>query len=256
MIEIWALAFVLILVRSATFVMFLPAIGGQNSPNTVKVGLATALAVMWFLTWGVIPSAELLGMSSRHWLGYAVAMLREGLLGAALGFTFGLFLLPARIAGAYVSQEMGLTLAAITDPETRTPTSVVTRLFEALAILMFFALDVHHVLFMAAHASFVVWPIGAELPDLSTLMLVEGFNDAHRWGLMLAAPLGICLFLALIVLALLNRASPQLNLFSVGLVIRLGVGLGAGILFLPGIVGLFFRFFQNAISSVQTMFAL
>lgn len=257
MIEVWTLSFVLTLARAGTFVFFLPIVGGRNSPNTVKIGFAVALAVFWFSVWGTQPSAEFIRLAaSKHWLACTVAMGREAILGALLGFLFGLLLVPARIAGSYVAQEMGLTIATISDPVTRQPASVLTHLFEAFAILVFFGLDVHHLLLLAMDSSFRLWAIGAPLPD-STLMLVSsGVDDANQWGLMIAAPIGISMFLTTVVLLLLNRASPQFNLFSVGIVIRLAAGIGALLLFLPAIVAALHRFFANTLGTIQILFRL
>lgn len=255
MIEVWTLAFVLTLARAGTFVYFLPIVGGRSSPNTVKVGLAFALAVFWFTVWGTQPSAEFIQLAAgKHWLTCSVAMFREAILGAILGFLFSLLLVPSQIAGAYVAQEMGLTIATISDPVTRQPASVLTHLFEALAVLLFFGLDVHHILLLAMNSSFKLWSIGAPIPDSALLLAASGVDDAHHWGLMIAAPIGITLFLTTIVLLLLNRASPQFNLFSVGIVIRLAAGMGALLLFLPVIVSSMHRFFANTSGSVEVLF--
>lgn len=257
MIEVWTLSFALTLARAGTFVFFLPIIGGRSSPNTVKVGLAFALAVFWFSVWGTQPSAEFIQLAAaKHWLACTIAMGREAVLGALLGFLFSLLLVPSRIAGAYVAQEMGLTIATISDPVTRQPASVLTHLFEALAVLVFFGLDVHHMLLLAMNASFRLWAIGTSIPDSALLLAISGVSDAHRWGLMIAAPIGISMFLTTVVLLLLNRASPQFNLFSVGIVVRLAIGFGALLLFLPTVVASLHRFFANTSGSFELLFRL
>ncbi|MFP6762644.1 MAG: flagellar biosynthetic protein FliR [Planctomycetaceae bacterium] len=254
-IEVWTLTFVLVLARAGTFVFFLPVTGGRNTPHTIKVGLTVALAVFWFSVWGTSPSAEFIQLAAgKHWLAYSVALFRETILGALLGFLFGMLMVPARIAGSYVAQEMGLTMATISDPVTRQPASVLTHIFEALTVLVFFGLDVHHVLLLAMHSSFQLWSIGAPIPDSMILIVAAGVSDANEWGLMLAAPVGICLFIATIVLLLLNRASPQLNLFSVGIVLRIATGLGAMMLFVPVFIASLSRFFANTSSTIRSLF--
>jgi flagellar biosynthesis protein FliR len=47
----------------------------------------------------------------------------------------------------------------------------------------------------------------------------------------------LCLFLTAVVLALMAKAAPQLNLFSFGFALRIGVGLVAGFLLLPDLIG-------------------
>jgi flagellar biosynthetic protein FliR len=233
-IEVVVLSFLLILTRVGTFVAVFPLFGGSNLPRTIKIGLALALAWMWFGVFGTAPAeAVVQAATGRHWLALAAITVREAVFGGLLGFGFGLFLVPLQIAGAYVAQEMGLTLASISDPTSGAPRSVLAQLFESLGALLFFGLDVHHVLLTTVHATLQRWPCGSPLSPLPTGALLHGVGDAQQWGLLLVAPVGICLFVTAVVLTYLAKASPQLNLFSVGFAARVGAGLVACLIFLP-----------------------
>ncbi len=234
MIESAAIGFTLILTRTSTFVAVLPIFRGRNLPRLIKIGLAFSLASMWFGTYADTEVISLWESSvGSSWLSLSMAMIREGVFGAFWGFAFSLFLLPIQIAGSYVGQEMGLTLASISDPHTNRTANVVSQLFEALGTLLFFALDLHHVVFATLNLTFIRWPIGVPLGDYRASQLITGVANAHELGLLIAAPMGIALFMTLITLALLMKASPQLNLFSVGLTLRVGVGMCAMLIFLP-----------------------
>lgn len=253
-IDAWILSFALMLARVGTFIATLPLTGGRNLPRTVKVGLAAALTLMWFGVFGTDASSQLAEVaSSGRWFHVALVVVREIVVGAALGFAFGLILIPTRIAGAYIGQEMGLTLGAISDPGSPESGSVVSRLFEAIGILIFFALDVHHVILAFVHVAFQRWPLGSDLPSFSPTAVVDGVGAAHDWGILLAAPVGVCLFAAIVVLALLTKASPQLNLFSVGLAMRVAVGLIGLLVFLPDVCFLMQRLFSKVEHVAQTL---
>jgi flagellar biosynthetic protein FliR len=228
------LSFALVLARVSAFIATFPLLGGKSFPRIVKLGLAMSLAWMWFGIYGLQPSADVCQSAEHlHWPGMVLAVVREVALGAVLGFGFGLFLMPLRIAGAYIGQEMGLSMAVITDPGQGDSSGVVAQLMETLGVLLFFSLDVHHVLLLAVHTSLQRWPCGTCLPAESAVVVVRGIDDAQAWGLLVAAPVGICLFVTMIVLLFLARSAPQLNLFSVGLTVRLVVGLVACLVFLP-----------------------
>lgn len=249
--EHWVLAFTLILIRVATFVAVLPLLGRRHVPAMVKIGLALSLSMMWFGRFGM--AATTLPSTDMPLVGYALAIGREFLFGAGLGFAFGLFLVPVQIAGSYIAQEMGLTLATMTDPNTGATSSVTSQLFEALGIMMFFALDIHHVLFSALHASFLRFPIGtADVTHLASVM-PAAVADASQWGLLIAAPMGICLFVTSIGMALMMRAAPQFNLFSVGLSLRLSVAIVASVIFLPEMLSVAQRSFYRTTGLVAWM---
>jgi flagellar biosynthetic protein FliR len=254
-IETCIVSFSLILARVGTFVAALPFLGGRLVPRTVKVGLTVSLASMWFLSHGVAPADPTLEpAASVHWLAFAVALARESLIGAMLGYVFSLFLMPARVAGEFIGQEMGLSLANLTDPAGENSATLLGQVFEILGLLVFFGMDGHHVWLASLHTMFARWPIGGSIGSLPVVPLVAGLSAAHEWGLVLAAPVAICTFVTSILLAFMARTAPQLNLFSIGFALRLGVGLIAALLFLPefaasfaGIVSRFSEFLSRLV---------
>lgn len=249
--EGWAIAFMLILTRVSLFLAMLPWFGDRSMPRLVKVGMAVALTYLWFGELVAGTSKESFSLAAGHWLALAIAVGREALFGAVLGYWFSLLLLPARIAGSYIGQEMGLTMATVTDPATQVSGNVVGTLFETFALAVFFVADIHHVVLGVLQASFVKFPVGGEAQLGLPIVAMSGrVAAAHHWGLELAAPVAICLFLNLVAMALLMKAVPQLNLFSVGLTLRLSVGFLATFLFLPEMIAMVAGAVGNAAQSL------
>lgn len=234
MIETAVLSFSLVLMRVATFIVVLPVFSGKNLPNSVKVGVAMVLSAFW---WSCgVPSEFMAAVTGGGWASapaWCLAAVREVLLGGALGFALGLFLLPMQVAGSFIAQEMGLSLAAQTDPSGQASMTNVSQLFHSLGVLLFFALNLHHTVLNVLHATFCTRPIGSDFALPSAARLLSGIGDIQESGLLLAAPVAAALFIALIVLMTTMRTAPQLNLFSVGLPFRLAVGLIAAAVFFP-----------------------
>ncbi|MFO1093814.1 MAG: flagellar biosynthetic protein FliR [Planctomycetaceae bacterium] len=225
---------VLALSRVSAFVTVFPLFAGRNLPNTVKIGLSVVLTFIWFTSG--IPSTGVTPGPDGSWgsmLVWSVAAVRETCLGAALAFAMGLFLLPLQVAGTFIGQEMGLSMASQADPTSQGAASVVSQFFLTIGMLMFFTFDLHHSLLRALHVSFFTRPIGQpfEFPSVATLF--SGLADAHEAGLLLSAPIVGALFIALIALLVTARSAPQLNMFSVGFPFRLVVGLIAAFVFFP-----------------------
>jgi flagellar biosynthetic protein FliR len=166
---------------------------------------------------------------------YAIAVVREGLIGAAMGFAFGLFLLPARVAGEFVTTQIGLNIAPQLSPTGDESAGAVTTLFETVAGLVFLVADGHHVVLAALHASFSVYPLGGSaLPQIAPA--VNGLASAYELGLLLAAPLAACLFLLAVTLSIMARAAPQLNVYSIGFTLQVLVLLFGTLFLLPDLV--------------------
>lgn len=243
------LAFSLVLTRVAAFVTVMPVFRRELVPRVVKLGLVFALSLVWWRAdtlsgVPVNPSLPLLGL----------VLIREACLGAALGFLMGLFLLPTQIAGSWLSQELGLSLASMSDPVSQESSTIMSQILSAAATLAFLSLDLHHYLFAALGLTFAHIPFGRGLDgEFFSAAAVDGLATGHEIGMTIAAPVGVLLFLITVVLFLLNRASPQLNLFSIGLPLRLAAGFLALLVLLPETLVLITRSMQLMI---DRMFAI
>lgn len=246
MIATAAASFSLLVVRIGAFVNTLPILSGNNVPRLVRAGLVMALTMLWF---DFTPTANhdwLTASSEIAWLPFAAAAGRELLLGVVMGYAFGLFLVPARVAGEFLVQQMGLSLGSIADPTAGNPTGPLTQLFEMLGILLFLGMDGHHVFLAVLHKTMLRWPVGGALPAPPTVELLAGAVAAEEWGLQLVAPLGLCLFLSTVVLALMARAAPQMNVFSFGFAFQITVGLVGAFLLLPDLLAAIVNTFGRA----------
>ncbi len=222
----------LVLARVGAFVAVAPPFAGRT-PRLVRAGFALALAAFYL---GSAPpdwDPALIGKAADvNPLRYAVVLAREALIGAAMGFAFGLFLLPARVAGEFVTQQVGLNITPQAGPAGTESAGPVTTVFETTAGLLFLTADGHHILLSALHASFALLPLGGTtLPDAGPL--VNGLATAYEMGVLLAAPLAACLFLLAVALAVMARAAPQLNIYSIGFTLQVVVVLVGGLFLLP-----------------------
>jgi flagellar biosynthetic protein FliR len=242
-------AFALTLARVGTFIYVLPVLGGANMPRTVKIGLSLALAMVFYTeasgTLARAGGAASLGLTS--WIGLGLALGREMILGSVLGFAMGLFLLPAHVAAEFITQEAGLSFANVLTASGDGSTNALAVIFEMLASVAFLALDLHHSFLLVLEETFRHLPIGQgfQLPNWD---LVTAAGAAEEGGILLAAPVAMCLFVTTVILALMTRAAPQLNLYSVGFPLRVLVSLGATLVMLPqlltGMIGMFAYFLE------------
>jgi flagellar biosynthetic protein FliR len=235
LLETWLMTFGLILARVSAFIATIPYLGGRFVPRMVKAGTALALSCFWFTQSGATSIEVVVRMDQQPWMAFAMAVAREVIVGCALGYIFGLFLVPFRVAGEYIAQEMGLTMGSITDPTRPQTTTVFGEFFEVFGVLLFFVHDVHHLFLAALHSSFARQPIGGSILAIPVATQLSALASATEWGLMLAAPVACCLFITSLILGLMARAAPQLNLMSFGYALRLLVGLVATYVLWPGL---------------------
>jgi flagellar biosynthesis protein FliR len=236
----------LILARVGAFVAVMPPFANRT-PRTVRAAFAIALAAFYLNAAAPKWDAEFAAAATNevHPLRYAIALIRETLIGASMGFAFALFLLPARLAGEFVTAQIGLNAAPSSSPTGPEGGGPITITLETLGGMLFLVGDGHHIVLLALHSSFGTYPLGGSvLPQVAPLL--SGLTNAYDAGLLLAGPLALCLFLLSVCLAIMTRAAPQLNVYSIGFSLQVLVALLGLLFLLPEIVrGLAFAIGRN-----------
>ena len=249
MIVLITLEMTLLIFRLTGLMTFLPVFNDGRLPRTVKIGFALLLG--WTLTAVDTAGSHLaspLVQDPQNVLRIIIAIGSEFIFGASIGFTFSLLFEPARIAGAYISQEIGLNMAELTDPTSQHSTNVVAQILMSLAILLFFTWDMHHFVLNTIGICLSIHPLGAGFFPQDAVVATQT-DLACQWGLVIASPIGIAGFVTVFCLALLMRAVPQMNIFAIGITLRLAVGLFSFVVFLPVILRLVQRIMNQAIDS-------
>jgi len=222
----------LLLVRPGVVVALAPTFGGLYTSPRTKVALTVLLAI------GLLPSVAVPPAIDAGVLGALVA--REMAIGLALGLTVRALVGGVEFAGHLSGHQMGLTYAATVDPSSGAKHTVVTTMFNMMAVLTLFSIDGHHTILRALAASYNGLPIGTGGVDASLLTAVRQtlelvFVTAAR----LAAPMIIVLVIVEIVIGFISKVAPGLSFMIIGYPVRMIIGLfvlGLVVATLPGVV--------------------
>lgn len=250
MLENTLLPFLFILARVSAFIGFFPLFARQQVPMIVKAGLATALAVFWFDGPVASPNS---GQQTTSLI-FVLSIIKEIAIGTLLAMLLGLILVPARIAGSYIGQEIGISMEPVTNTGNDQST-IVTAMFETFTILMFFILNLHHFVILFLHYSLRELLDRINLFSLPTEGLVNLVSQVTEHGLSIAAPIGVLSFVTMIGLYLLSKAAPSLNLFSVGMPLRVGLGILTLAMFIPILWRSIEGYFSTMLVEIETFFS-
>lgn len=220
-LNLWMLAFLWPFVRMLALISTAPLFSEAAVPRSAKVGLAALLAMVITPTLGPMPPVPLVS-AGGFWI-----LIQQVLIGAAMGFSMRMVFAMVQAAGEYVGLQMGLSFASFFDPTSGGNTTVVARLLNVMAMLIFLAVDGHLMLIMTLAESFQTLPIAdAPLAAGGWFLLVSAGSQIVSGGLMLALPLIAALLTINLAMGILNRVSPQFSIFSVGFPITLLAGMG------------------------------
>ena len=232
-------AFGLYVARSSAMIVSAPIIGTGTRFSSYKIGLILSIALLMY---GV--TGEPLPLSEP--LLYIAMVLREVLIGLFLSFVLHMAMLAVRVAGQLIGHEMGFMIAAQVDPATGIRTPLITSLYESMFVLAMLALNGHFLLFQGLAASFEHAPIGAIAFDQNLgAMTGRMFGDMFEAGLVFAAPIMVLLFLVSLMIGLLSRAVPHLNVLELGFAIRILLALMVMFAFAPLLSGAMHRIIDD-----------
>lgn len=230
--------FGLVLIRVSAFVLAVPLLGSGAAFSGYKVALIGGVSLVAFSTME-LPLNETVGTFE-----FAAMGMREVLLGLVLASVLQAVMLAIRVAGEMIGHEMAFTMSSVVDPVTGTNTPLITSIHEGFFLLGLLAVDGHHVLIRAITASFGRAPVGAVEFDTGLAQsAVTLFGEMFASGMTFAAPVLVLLVLVSVLIGLLARAVPQLNVLEVGFTLRIVVGMvamfGFAPLLAPAMEGLF-----------------
>jgi flagellar biosynthesis protein FliR len=150
----------------------------------------------------------------------------EVMAGLAIGFAVQIGFSAALLAGELISNAMGLGFAAMVDPHSGAPTPALATLLSLLGTFLFLAIGGHLTLATIIVDSYRALPVGGPaLGNDSVHGLVLFGGDMIAAGFSIALPVGFSLILVQLVMAMLARSAPAMNLFAVGLPATLLAGL-------------------------------
>ena len=226
------IGFVLVLVRVASILAFLPFLGEHAVPALVKVLLSLAVALVVWPASGVSVSAQ-----QASPLSFTLWVLAEALYGVLLGFTARALFLVLQSGGEFMGRQMGLVLAEAAAPLDDSEAETLGTMCEVIGVLVFFLLGGHHVMLWTVRESFAQWRVGAFLsPDFIKSLSLGAAAQHLVMAFQLAAPLVVLAFLSSLVLAVLERLVPEMNVLMLAFPLRIGLALGALALLTPLIV--------------------
>lgn len=236
------LIFGLALIRPSLLVVGTPLFGGTFAPSAVKVGLIVVLALLMVPVIGVprsVDAGQLLAIAGR-----------EALIGFALALSVRLLIAGAELGGYLSGFQLGLSYAALVDPQSGVRNNVIAALYGMIAVIVFLVTDAHHDVLRALAASYAELPIGggAVAESLGMMMVARMLGLMFTLGVRLAAPVVITLLIVEIALGVLSRVAPTFNLLSNAAPIRLLVGWTALALTLRVLPDILTRAFPQALT--------
>ncbi len=212
-------AFLICLARVAGFMSAIPVLYARQTPAQIKIGLTLLISLILFPIMGpkfpVIPFEV---------IPFALFVVNESLLGFLIGLVARLIFTSVQFGGRIIGFQMGFAMANVMDPQMGEQSSLISQFQNVFAILIFLAIDGHHLFLHAAVRSYEYLPPGnlnfsgeaiPYLIDLSSKMFVLGIQ--------FSVPIIVLLLLSSLSLGFMSRIFPQLNVFLLSFPLNISI---------------------------------
>ena len=219
----------LTILRASGVFVLAPILSDREVPKLVKAGL---LLLLCFVTISVADFSRL-PVSSSVWSVAGMA-LHEFMIGLAIGLVFRLVFYAVHTAGAMIGYQMGFAVVTEYDANFSDQVSTLGQLWFVVATLVFLAIDGHHLLIAAFVDSYRYLPAGAAITGGTWAdLLIKHSAYVFVIALKIASPVIVTLLLVDVALGTIARTMPSLNVFFIGIPIKVGAGLLVMALALP-----------------------
>lgn len=211
-------AFFLLTVRLSAMFVAAPFFSASALSVPVRVAFAMAFALVSVASINV-PPFDLFSIKG------IVLVAQEIIIGAAIGLTVQLAFAAVSMAGEQIAASMGIGFASMIDPQTGAQSPVLTQFMSIMLLLIFLVVEGHHVLLRHVVASYGVLPVGGDFLDPKIFLdITKAAGLIFSAAFIIGLPLIAALFFVNIIVGLLTRVAPQMNIFSIGFPLTILVG--------------------------------
>ena len=215
--------FLLIFTRVSCFVFIAPFFSMNSVPARIRIGISFFTAM---LLYQALSPADIIVYGTV--MEYALIVMKEAITGLLIGFSATMCTSIVNFAGSVADMETGLSMVTLLDPTTRENTSITVVFFQYVLMLMMIATGMYRYLFGALADTFTLIPVnGAVFHSdrlLNSMLLFLG--EYILIGFRIVLPVFCVILLLNAVLGILAKVAPQMNMFSVGIQLKILTGLG------------------------------
>lgn len=241
--------FLLILTRISCFVFAAPFFSMRNTPMQIRVGISFFTAMLLYQS--LAPAAA---VEYNTVLEYAVIVIKEAIVGLLVGLGASICTSIMNFAGAIADMETGLSMVTLMDPSSREHSSITGVFYQYVLMLLMIATGMYRYLFAALADTFTLIPINGAVFHGDRLVdaMLQFLGDYIIIGFRIVLPIFCTILLLNAILGVLAKVSPQMNMFAVGMQLKILVGLGVFYLtagMLPGIADFVFEEMKHVMDS-------
>ncbi len=231
---------IMVFARLIGFVRLAPVFNRKEIPGMVKICLCLIMTIV------ITPfvKSDLMLMNS-----FFLSILLNIVVGALIGYMAQLILLAIDAGADMINMQMGLSSAMVLDPTTSSQVSILSKIMSLLGILIFIHLGGVYWLIRALIRSFEIFPIYATSIPLNEIVnmqyLISMSSNVLYMGLQIAAPVLLATLGQDIILGVISKTAPQVNVFQLSFLFKPVLGAAIMVWILPMLFNIISEYFLS-----------
>ncbi len=214
--------FMLIFCRVSCLIYVVPFFSMNNTPRRVRVGLSFVVTLLLYYSMSVKPVLEY-----ETVLGYAILVMKEAITGLLMGFACNICTTVVGFAGRIIDMETGLSMASLMDPTTKENMSITGMIYNYAITLILIITGIYEYILKALAESFTLIPVAGAIFRSDRLMdaMLKFMADYVLIAFRICLPMFAVMILLNALLGILAKVAPQMNMFAVGMQMKVLIGL-------------------------------
>lgn len=225
--------FLLIFVRMTGLFVVAPIFSRRNIPSYLKIGFSFMLALI------LVNTIKVQELEFSNIFEYFLLVLKEFLVGLTLGYVSYLIFTAILLAGQMIDMQVGFGVVNVIDPISNIQVPITSNFYFILCMLIFLILRGHHILIRALFYSYDFVPLGQAVFGNDLLDdIMRMFGNVFLISFRIGAPILAAILISDVALGVISKTVPQLNVFVVGMPLKILLGLIVIVLTVPMFVSL------------------
>ena len=246
--------FLAVVVRVMGVMAFAPIFG-----NTLTVTRRVRLFLGIAVSLAIVEAHPYTPLGYTTFLGYTVILIRELIVGITMGFMANITLTIVSMAGQFIDREMGFSMVSNFDQTFNTETTITAEFYSMLVMIVMLVSNMHYFILSALSDSFELIPLGNVLIDSGTLYdtMISYMTNYFVIALRISIPVLIVIMLLNVILGVLAKTAPQMNMFVIGIQLKIFCGfavLMVIISFIPNVTDFIYNQMQDIVYDVMQAF--
>jgi flagellar biosynthesis protein FliR len=214
--------FLMVLFRISGVIIFAPFYGSRDVPIKLRVFFCFLVAIIVFPTLkGILPTVP-----TNSLIHLSIISAVETMIGMSIGIIALVIFAGAQLAGQYIGMQMGYGIVNVIDPYTSTQVSILSQLQNIITMWIFLLINGHHWFLQGIADSFNIIQLGgAKITQSLVMNLLSYGGEVFVIGFKVGAPGIITLLFADLMMGIIAKTVPQINILIVGFPIKVGLGL-------------------------------